>query len=68
MSFYKVIQVVGSSEVSWADAAQNAIECASETLQDIRVGEVTRMDLKIEDGKIVYRTRLDLSFKVNRGV
>ena len=63
MSFYKVIQVVGTSEVSWDDAAKNAIQNASETQQDLRVGEVTRMDVKVEHGRIIYRARLDLSFK-----
>ena len=67
MSFYKLIQVVGTSEVSWEDAATNAIEQASETLQDLRIGEVSRMDLKVEDGKIIYRTRLDLSFRIIHG-
>lgn len=63
MSFYKVIQVVGTSEVSWDDAAKNAIDNASETLQDLRIGEVTKMDVKVENGNIIYRTRLHLSFK-----
>lgn len=63
MSFYKVIQVVGTSEVSWEDAARHAIDAAGQTLQDLRVGEVTKMDIKVEDGKVLYRTRLDLSFK-----
>lgn len=63
MSLYKVIEVVGTSEVSWADAAKNAIETARKTVQDIRVGEVVRMDMKIEDDRIHFRTRLSLSFK-----
>jgi flavin-binding protein dodecin len=63
MSLYKVIQLVGTSEVSWEHAAKNAIEIAGESLHDLRVGEVSRMDLKVEDGKIIYRTRIDLSFR-----
>ena len=63
MSMYKVIQVVGTSEVSWDDAAKHAIETASETLQDLRIGEVSKMDVEVENGRVIYRTRLELSFK-----
>ncbi|TWU29772.1 dodecin family protein [Bythopirellula polymerisocia] len=63
MSLYKVIEIVGTSEVSWDDAAKNGIEIARRTLRDLRIAEVTKMDLKLEDGKIQYRTRLSLSFK-----
>lgn len=63
MSVYKVIELVGTSEVSWEDAARHAVETAQKTLQDLRVGEVKKLDLKIEDGKIIYRARIDLSFK-----
>lgn len=63
-SVYKVIEIVGSSEKSWDDAAKNAVERASATLEDLRIAEVTSQDLKIENGKIVaYRTKLSLSFK-----
>ena len=63
-SVYKVIEVVGTSDTSWEDAAKNAIETASKTLEDLRIAEVTAQDLKIEDGKVVaYRTKLSLSFK-----
>jgi len=63
-SIYKIIEVVGTSEVSWEDAANKAIERAFKTLEDLRIAEVTAQDLKIEDGKIVaYRTRLRLSFR-----
>ena len=63
-SIYKIIEVVGTSEVSWEDAANKAIERASKTLEDLRIAEVTSQDLKIEDGKVVsYRTRLRLSFR-----
>lgn len=63
-SVYKVIEIIGTSEKSWDDAAKNAIERASATLEDLRVAEVTAQDLKIENGKIVaYRTKISLSFK-----
>ena len=63
-SIYKIIEVVGTSDVSWEDAANKAIERASKTLEDLRIAEVTSQDLKIEDGKVVsYRTRLRLSFR-----
>ena len=65
MSTYKVIELVGSSYVSWTDAAKTAIEAASRTLQDLRVAEVTKMDMRVEDdGRIHYRTRIKLSFRV----
>ena len=63
-SVYKVIEIVGTSEQSWDDAAKNAVERASATLEDLRIAEVTAQDLKIENGKIVaYRTKISLSFK-----
>lgn len=63
MSVYKIVELVGTSEVSWDDAARNAVETARKSLHDIRIAEVTKMDLKVEDDKIVYRVRVDLSFK-----
>lgn len=64
-SVYKIIELVGTSEVSWEDAARNAVEMASKTLRDLRVAEVTKLDMRIEDGKVVaYRARVMLSFKV----
>ena len=64
MSVYKVIEVIGTSEKSWEDAAKNAVERASKTLEELRIAEVTSQDLKIENGKVVaYRTKLSLSFK-----
>ncbi len=63
-SIYKIIEVVGSSEDSWEDAAKKAIERASQSLRDLRVAEVLDQDIKIEDGKIdCFRTKLRLSFK-----
>ena len=61
---YRVIDVVASSRVSWEDAAKKAIATASKSLRDLRIAEVTKMDVKVEEGRIVaYRTRLALSFK-----
>jgi len=63
-STYKIIELVGSSEVSWEDAAQKAVETAAKTLKELRIAEVVEQDMKIEAGKVVtYRTRLKLSFK-----
>ena len=63
-SIYKVIELVGTSNVSWEDAAKKVIERAGKTLKDLRVAEVDAQDLKIEDGKIVaYRTKLRVSFR-----
>jgi flavin-binding protein dodecin len=63
-SIYKVIEVIGTSEVSWEDAAKQAVERASKTLEDLRIAEVVSQDMKVENGKIkAYRTKLSLSFK-----
>jgi flavin-binding protein dodecin len=61
---YRIIDVIGTSTVSWEDAANNAVTTASKSLRDLRIAEVTKMDLKVEDGKVVaYRARVQLSFK-----
>ena len=63
-SVYKIIELIGTSEVSWEEAATLAVNRASKTLKDLRIAEVTQMDLKIEDGKVTaFRTRIRLSFK-----
>ena len=63
-SVYKVIELVGTSDVSWEEAAKRAVEKASKSLRDLRVAEVTKQDMKIEDGKVVaYRAKVSLSFK-----
>lgn len=67
MSVYKLIELVGTSEVSWDDAAKRAIETAGRSLHDLRIAEVEKLDLKVEDGKLHYRTRLALSFKYLEG-
>jgi hypothetical protein len=67
-SIYKVIELVGTSTKSWEDAAKNAVETASKSLKDLRVAEVTKLDMKIEKGKVAaYRTRVSLSFKYQKG-
>jgi flavin-binding protein dodecin len=63
-SVYKIIELVGSSKVSWEDAAKNAIEKASKSLRDLRIAEVLAQDIHMKDGKIeFYRIKLKLSFK-----
>ena len=67
-SVYRVTEVIGTSAESWEAAARNAVETAANTVRDLRVAEVTRQDVTVEDGKIVaYRVRLDLSFKYEAG-
>lgn len=63
-SVYKVIELVGTSENSWEEAAKTAVEKASESLKDLRVAEVTTLDMRIEENKVVaYRAKVSLSFK-----
>ena len=67
-STYKIIELVGTSGVSWEDAAKNAVETASKTLEDLRIAEVTKLDMKVENGKVsAYRARVNLSFKYESG-
>jgi flavin-binding protein dodecin len=61
---YRVIDVIGTSANSWEEAAKNAVSTASKSLRDLRIAEVSKLDLKVEDGKVVaFRTRVQLSFK-----
>lgn len=63
-SVYKIIELVGTSEVSWEDAAKSAVETASKSLRDLRVAEIGKLDVKLENGKVVaYRARVSISFK-----
>jgi flavin-binding protein dodecin len=67
-SVYRVTEVIGVSSESWEAAAKNAVEVASKTLRDLRIAEVTRQDVTIEDGKVTgFRVRLQISFKYESG-
>lgn len=61
---YRVTEVIGTSTVSWEDAAKKAVAAASKSLRDLRIAEVVKLDMKVEGGKaIAYRARIQLSFK-----
>jgi len=63
-STYKIIELVGSSKKSWEEAANNAVKTASKSLKELRIAEVIKLDMKIENGKVMaYRARINLSFK-----
>lgn len=63
-SVYKIIELVGTSTKSWEEAAKTALETASKTLEDLRVAEVVKQDVTVENGKVTsYRVRLNISFK-----
>ena len=67
-SVYKVVELVGVSTKSWEDAAKHAVETAAKSLRDLRIAEITKLDLRVEDGKVVaYRARVNLSFKYAAG-
>jgi flavin-binding protein dodecin len=64
-SVYKIIEMVGSSPVSWEEAAQNAVKAAGLSLRDLRIAEVVKLDLVVDEGKAaIFRARVNLSFKV----
>jgi flavin-binding protein dodecin len=68
ISTYKIIELVATSKISWEDAAKNAVATASKSLRDLRIAEVKKFDMKIENGKIdAYRVWLSLSFKYEGG-
>ena len=63
-SVYRITEIVGTSKVSWEDAARNAVETAGRSLRDLRIAEVTKMDMVVERGRVTaYRARVSLSFK-----
>lgn len=65
-SIYKVIELVGTSGTSWADAAKNAVETAGTSLKNLRIAEISKMDMRVDNGKVsVYRARVSQSFKVD---
>lgn len=64
MSVYKVIEIIGTSSTSWEDAAAQAVSTATETIRDLRVAEVVKQDVHLEEGgALTYRTKLQISFK-----
>jgi flavin-binding protein dodecin len=64
---YKIVEVVGTSRKSWEDAANRAVTTAAKSLHDLRIAEITKLDMKIENGRpIAYRARVSLSFKYMR--
>ena len=67
-SVYKIIELVGTSENSFEEAARNAVETASKSLKDLRIAEISQLDLKVENGEVVaYRARVNLSFRYDTG-
>ena len=67
-STYKIIELVGTSDKSWEEAAKIAVETAGETLKDLRIAEITKLDVTIENGKVKrYRARVNVSFKYQKG-
>lgn len=61
---YRVTEVIGTSATSWEEAAKNAVQTAASTLRDLRIAEITKLDMRLESGKVVqYRARVSLSFK-----
>jgi len=63
-SVYRVTEIIGTSNTSWEDAAKNAVETAAKSLRDLRVAEVSKLDMTVENGKVTsYRARVSLSFK-----
>lgn len=65
-SIYKIIEIIGTSEKSWEDAARGAVETAAKSLTDIRVAEVKELDMRVENGKVAaYRAKVRVSFKFN---
>jgi len=62
-SVYKVVEIIGTSDKSWEEAAKVAVNKASKSLRNLRIAEVKEMDLKLEEGKMIYRVKMNVSFK-----
>ncbi len=61
---YRITEIIGTSRTSWEDAAKKAVETAGKSLRELRIAEVSQLDMKVENGKVVaYRARVSLSFK-----
>jgi len=66
-SVYKIVEIIGTSEKSWEDAARVAVETASKSIKELRVAEVDKLDIKVEkDGRLTFRAKLDISFKYKK--
>ena len=66
-STYKIIELVGTSDISWEEAAKTAVETAAENLRDMRIAEITKLDMSMEGGKVSrYRARVNVSFKYEK--
>jgi flavin-binding protein dodecin len=66
-STYKIIELVGTSPTSWEDAVKSAVETAGSSLKDLRIAEITKLDVTIENGKVTsFRARINVSFKYQR--
>ncbi len=66
-SVYRITELVGTSTESWEDAAKNAVQTASRSLRELRIAEITKLDMAIDNGKVVaYRARVSLSFKYEK--
>ena len=64
---YKIVELVGTSDTSWEDAAKTAVETAGQSLRDLRIAEITKLDLIVTNGKVTaYRARVDVSFKYHK--
>ena len=63
-SVYKVIELVGTSATGWEDAAKNAVDTAGESLKNLRIAEILKLDMAVEDGNVRFRARVALSFKI----
>ena len=67
-SVYKIIELVGTSSQSWEDAAKTAVERASQSLRDLRIAEISELDIQLKDGKVeAYRAKVKVSFKYEGG-
>lgn len=67
-SVYKVVELVGTSDASWEQAAKNAVETAGKSLKDLRIAEIGKLDMKVENGKVVaFRAKVSVSFKYSTG-
>jgi len=63
-SVYKIVELIGTSEKSWEEAARNAVETAAKSLKNLRIAEITQLDMKVESGTVLaYRAKVKLSFK-----